>query len=123
MGPNKYDLCVNFLVVEVKNWSSVKIMVFDAPQATDLSYANRLEQLKQSKLTIKYLLNILGIPDGHPILSVVKPIIFQSKAHLNTFFNQIRSSSGEGIILRDPNAWYYQRNAFLSLKVRTIGNI
>jgi DNA ligase-1 len=50
MGYNNRQQCVEFLTTMVtRNWKSVKIMVFDAPQATDKSYAQRLELLRQSK--------------------------------------------------------------------------
>jgi hypothetical protein len=49
MGYNNRDKCVQFLQADSnkRNWSTVKIIAFDAPQATDKSYTQRLELLKQ----------------------------------------------------------------------------
>jgi hypothetical protein len=50
MGYNKRDRCVQFLADNKRNWNHVKIIAFDAPQATDKPYIQRLELLQKSKL-------------------------------------------------------------------------
>jgi hypothetical protein len=50
MGYSGKEQCIQFLRTpnEKKNWDDVKIIIFDAPQAADKPYSQRLELLKQS---------------------------------------------------------------------------
>jgi hypothetical protein len=50
MGHGKQQQCINFIREsnETRSWKDVKIMVFDAPQATDKPYSQRLELLEKS---------------------------------------------------------------------------
>jgi hypothetical protein len=52
MGYNSRNQVIQFMKTNQaeRDWKNVKIIIFDAPQATDNSYAQRLELLKQSKL-------------------------------------------------------------------------
>jgi hypothetical protein len=68
------------------------------------------------------MVTYLGIPQSHPILTLVKPVICQSRDHFNRFFNKLcverpLDVRAEGIVLRDPNAWYFQRNTFFQKEV------
>jgi hypothetical protein len=126
MGYNKREDCIRFLNSpnETKDWNTVKIMIFDAPQSPDLSYSQRLELLKQSKPN-QDLNNCLDIPSQHPVLTLVTTTICQDRKHAESFFDRLckeRSvdTRAEGIVLRDPSAWYYQANAFFSKKVTNI---
>jgi hypothetical protein len=48
MGYNRRNKCVEFLTKkEARNWNDVKIIVFDAPQAIDKPYEQRLNILQQ----------------------------------------------------------------------------
>ena len=63
-----------------------------------------------------------GIPQNHSILSIIKPVVCSSKEHANAYFNQLckdrpKEQRAEGIILRDPTAWYYKRNSFFKKEV------
>jgi hypothetical protein len=52
-------------------------------------------------------------------LSVVEAVKCTSRDHFNRFFNSItKEREGEGVILRDPKAWYYQKNSFYHKQVR-----
>jgi hypothetical protein len=60
MGYNNRQKCIEFLQAseEKRDWSSVRIMIFDAPQATDKPYSQRLELLRQSKCSVVVFLMI-----------------------------------------------------------------
>jgi hypothetical protein len=49
MGHNNRERCVQFIRTpkDKRDWSDVKIMIFDAPQATDKPYDQRLNFLQQ----------------------------------------------------------------------------
>jgi hypothetical protein len=47
MGINNYVQCINFLKNAERDWTNAKIIVFDAPQATDIPYSQRLNILHQ----------------------------------------------------------------------------
>jgi hypothetical protein len=53
------------------------------------------------------------------MLSVVEPITCQNRDHLEQYFSQLCISQptekrAEGVVLRDPTAWYYKRNTFFT---------
>jgi hypothetical protein len=49
MGYNKLQQCIDFLQTgHVASWKDVRIIIFDAPQSMDKTYAQRLETLRQS---------------------------------------------------------------------------
>jgi ATP-dependent DNA ligase len=96
-------------------------MVFDAPHLQDQPYSHRLANLQQST---SYYTGIItnnmhkGIPSGHPVLQVVSPMRCENAQHLDAFFHEIRSRGGEGVILRNPKSWYFQKDSFLKKEVR-----
>jgi DNA ligase-1 len=51
MGYNEKQQCIDFVQTrdEKLNWEDVKIMIFDAPQAPDQPYYQRLDLLRKSK--------------------------------------------------------------------------
>jgi hypothetical protein len=53
----------------------------------------------------------------HPLLSVVSPVICTNSQRVDEFYAEIKNRSGEGIVLRDPKAWYFAKDSFLSEKV------
>jgi hypothetical protein len=58
----------------------------------------------------------------HPILSLVTSITCQSRDHLQRYFvescqEQPIERRAEGVVLRDPSAWYYKENSFFTKKV------
>jgi hypothetical protein len=57
MGYNNLDRCVDFLQkpAEQRNWQDVKIFIFDAPQATEKSYVQRLQMLHTSTVFFRLL--------------------------------------------------------------------
>jgi hypothetical protein len=55
-------------------------------------------------------------------LAVVEPIVCQGREHLEKYFHQQcinpeAKKYAEGIVLRDPNAWYFKKYAFFTKKV------
>jgi hypothetical protein len=50
MGHGQRERCIEFIRNKngQRNWKDVKIMIFDAPQATDKPYSQRLLMLQQS---------------------------------------------------------------------------
>ena len=50
MGVGKREQCNKFVTQRgIRDWKNVKIMIFDAPQAIDKAYSERLQLLKYSK--------------------------------------------------------------------------
>ena len=75
---------------------------------------------KVSEFSVLYLI-VLDIVQDHPILKVVNPIKCQSEQHFDEFFQQCtKDGKSEGIVLRDPKAWYYESNSFFTKKVRLV---
>jgi hypothetical protein len=67
-------------------------------------------------------LTFLDIPADHPIVSIVKPVQCQHRDHFNSFFNEIcrdrpKELQAEGVVLRDPTAWYFKTDSFFKKKV------
>jgi hypothetical protein len=123
MGYNNREQCIKFIKSpdNQKNWNGVKILVFDAPLATEKPYFQRLEQLQQSTRN-NLSSNGSEIPQQHAILSVVKPVVCSSRDSMKEFYYQVCQerpvdSRAEGVILRDPTAWYFKQNSFLKIKV------
>jgi hypothetical protein len=55
-------------------------------------------------------------------LAIVKPVVCQNRDHLESFFHHIckerpQETLAEGVILRDPKAWYFKSDSFLKKKV------
>jgi hypothetical protein len=50
MGHNTHQMCIDFLKKKQKDWSDVKIIVFDSPQEIDKPFSERLNILNQSLL-------------------------------------------------------------------------
>jgi hypothetical protein len=53
---------------------------------------------------------------------VVKPIVCKDKDHFTRVFNTLGVDRGngtrpEGVVVRDPNAWYYKSDSFYTKKV------
>jgi hypothetical protein len=91
-------------------WTNAKIIVFDAPQEVDKPYHGRLSTLTSS------------IPPDHPVLKVVNPTRCEGAAHLREFMKGIcedrpADSRGEGVVLRKPTAWYFEKDSFFSITV------
>jgi hypothetical protein len=56
------------------------------------------------------------------MLSIVNPIPCNNTEHLTSFFNSIckerpQETRAEGVVLRDPTAWYYQPSSFHTKRV------
>jgi hypothetical protein len=122
MGHGNRDQCVDFIKQEDRNWNSIKILIFDAPQETDVPYSKRLKLLEQRTFYCFPNWTLIGISKDHPILSLVKPTKCESEYHLESIFNtmcveQPPEKRAEGIVLRDPNAWYFMPGSFLTKKV------
>jgi len=104
-----------FLKNPNKDWKKVKIIAFDAPHVGDKPYIERLSLLERS------------IPKNHPILSVVSFIQCRDKLHFEEYFKK-NCEFSEGVILRDPNAWYFsvdsffQKNYFVESTVMQLGS-
>jgi hypothetical protein len=51
MGVGRREQCNKFVTQRegIRDWKDVKIMIFDAPQAIDKTYSERLQLLKYSK--------------------------------------------------------------------------
>jgi hypothetical protein len=51
MGYNNREQCIKFLrsSYSKRDWKGVKILIFDAPGATDKPYSQRLELLQESE--------------------------------------------------------------------------
>jgi DNA ligase-1 len=105
MGYNNKVKCIEFLKAPVKDWSQAKIMIFDAPQEVDQPYSARINNLEHT------------IPSSHSILKVAAFVECKDKQHMNTFFAEVCAKGAEGIVLRDPSAWYFKPESFLKKTV------
>jgi hypothetical protein len=57
------------------------------------------------------------------MLKVVNSIMCQSRDHFETYFNELcadKERSAVGIVLRDPAAWYFQADSFLTKEVTSV---
>ena len=124
MGYNNHLKCIGFLHQKKQDWTNVKIIVFDVPQSAEYPYSKRLQILQQSLECFKHIILIhfnSGIPSNHSILEVVSPIVCQGRQHLETYFNKLcltpKSPQSEGVILRNPSSWYFEKNSFLKKEV------
>jgi ATP-dependent DNA ligase len=97
--------CINLVLSNSKQWDGVKIIAFDAPLAVDKTYEERLQILRQS------------IPIQHPVLAVVEPVVCKDKNHFQNFYNEMCTASTEGVVLRDPKAWYFKQDSFFKKDV------
>jgi hypothetical protein len=51
-------------------------------------------------------------------LLAVQPVQCQSSKHFAAFFDQMcKEQNAEGIVLRNPEAWYFRNNSFFIKKV------
>jgi hypothetical protein len=121
MGHNTLDECQKLVSLNLVNWSKAKIVVFDVPNMVDNPYKERLKKLTQSNQFYLFLTN-LDISVAHPLLAVVDPVMCTDRQHFDRFFNEVCQNRpviqrGEGIVLRDPNAWYFQKDSFFVKEV------
>jgi hypothetical protein len=120
MGHYSRQKCIDFIrTTKPRDWKGVEVIAFDAPQATDKPYSDRLKLLQESKYTFYLKVMIIAIPSNHPVISLVKPITCQSRTHLEEVFNDLFNSNekAQGIVVRDPKAWYFQPNTFYTKNV------
>jgi hypothetical protein len=68
MGPNKRNDCIPFLKGKMDDWTNVKIMIFDAPNAMDRPYSERI-RLIQSGTYIDYYCEIVLEISMAPLLA------------------------------------------------------
>jgi hypothetical protein len=121
MGYNNRHKCLQFVAEPKKrsNWNDVKIIAFDAP-LLDAPYSQRLDTLKQSTVNILKASNLVDIPSDHPILSVVNPLTCEGPNHLSSFFDTMIKKGAEGVVLRNPNAWYFKEQSFFKKEVQLL---
>lgn len=74
-----------------KMWEKAKYMVFDIPDPNAGTYRERIAQLK-------------NLP-GHPIELVQRKLV-TDKGMLKTFYEDILSRGGEGVMLNNPESYY-----------------
>jgi hypothetical protein len=122
LGQQRKQESLNFLKSSQQNWKDVKIVVYDAPQAMDKSYTERLSILLQSTVYFLHFITKLDI-QGHPILSVASVVRCENKEHLASYFKQVCDRGGEGIDLRNPTAWYFAKNGFFRKKVKRLKSL
>jgi ATP-dependent DNA ligase len=110
LGYKKRQKCYEFLDRDAHDWLNVKIIAFDAPQLAEKTYAERLDALKR------------GIPPDHVTITVASPVQCKGRDHLESFFDEICKDRpayrcAEGVVIRDPKAWYYEKNSFFEKQV------
>jgi DNA ligase-1 len=103
---------------ESRDWRDIKIIVFDAPYEADKIYAERLHILRKGTLLL-FSSHFKGIPSDHPVLSVISTVQCKGKEHVDMFFKETCQHGGEGIVIRNPNSWYYARDSFFHKNVMT----
>jgi hypothetical protein len=122
MGYNNANKCIQFLQSNQSDWTNVKILVFDTPQLVDKPYSERWNFLQQSNYFDVIFLIYTGIPVNHPVLSLVPFKICKSRQDLDNYFTSIckdrpTERQAEGIVLKDPTAWYFKVNSFFTREV------
>jgi hypothetical protein len=66
---------------------------------------------------------VLGVPQNHSILQVVQAVTCLNREHLDAFYTKIcqerpTDKYADGVVIRDPAAWYYKANSFFIKKVK-----
>ncbi|MDP8079777.1 DNA ligase [Phocoenobacter skyensis] len=91
-----------------QQWQKLKLYVFDVPNASGDLF-DRLRQLDD------YLKS-----HPTPYIEIIKQIPIQDKAHLTHFFEHIKKSKGEGIVIRNPQASYINGRSTQILKFKAV---
>jgi hypothetical protein len=64
------------------------------------------------------LLIRIDIANEHPVLTVVNTVQCNEREDFGRLFDKLRDRQAEGIVLRDPNAWYFKQDSFFTKSVR-----
>lgn len=88
--------------VPSSEWEQIKHHIFEAPNA---------------KGDLKSRLSLV-IPYINNHIKLVKQISIQSKEQVDIFHKNILSKSGEGVVIRDPNAPYISKRTNKALKLK-----
>lgn len=110
-------------------WENIKFCVFDMPthmRQGIIEFKNKVKVVQKRKLysfereypfykIYDYLLKKLK---EHDNLKLVKQITCKGYNHLDEFLEEVKSQSGEGIMLRDPKSFWepYRTNTLLKIK-------
>lgn len=95
------------VISEVKkingDWTGIHFLIFDAV-IDGVAHRNRMEIVRS-----------LSLPDW---CDVVEQVVCESAEHLNRFHDQVKANGGEGVVLKNPEAYYqYERTGdFLKVK-------
>jgi len=84
-------------------WREIAHHIFEVPHAKGGLF-ERLEKVK---------------PYVGKVIKVVQQIPIKDKEHLQFFLKEIEKKSGEGVVVRDPNAPYIDKRTSKALKVKT----
>ena len=89
--------------VPSEKWREIKHYIFEVPNAEGELFA-RLEKVK---------------PYKSDIIKIVEQIAIKNTNHLKEFLEEIEKKSGEGVVVRDPNAPYIATRTSRALKVKS----
>jgi hypothetical protein len=59
---------------------------------------------------------LLGIGNKYSVLQVITPLTCQSRDHFEEFCSQKAKEQAEGVIVRNPKAWYFKKDSFFKKK-------
>jgi len=105
-GYESSNISQNLLIsnADELKWDEIKIMVYDTPLETNVTYEKRLEILKNY------------ISPDHKILKLVDYKKCFSKEDFDIYYKSILNKGGEGLILRKPSSFYFQQNTLFFKK-------
>jgi len=86
-----------------EQWREIKHYIFEVPYAKG-NLSMRLAILK---------------PYQNDVIHIIPQIPIQNHAHLQTFFKEIESKGGEGVVVRDPTQPYIDKRTNTALKVKS----
>jgi hypothetical protein len=85
-------------------WKTLTYKIFDAPTQHHLRYEERIKFLKEI------------IPVSHPYAKVVDTWVCNGKDHLLKTLSEYEKEGAEGLIIRKPNSYYYEKGSFLKVE-------
>ncbi|MDG6881878.1 DNA ligase [Phocoenobacter uteri] len=91
-----------------EKWQKLKLYVFDVPNAKGDLFS-RLQKLE----------NYLN-EHPTPYIKIIKQIPIKNKAHLTSFFQEIQSLKGEGVVIRNPKSPYIKGRSAQILKFKAV---
>ncbi|AQW85739.1 DNA ligase [Campylobacter pinnipediorum subsp. caledonicus] len=111
---NEFEKIQNIVMDQIPNekeWKNITYYIFDAPNAN----GGLIERLKVVQDYIDKNSNNNDIKNH---IKLIPQKLITSKKELDSFLDEIVSSEGEGVVIRDPNSIYIKSRSNLNLKYK-----